>query len=57
MMEIIPYNINIMNEKGIIIGSGDVKRLNTVHQRCHRSSFKKKMIEINKPYKGSKAWS
>lgn len=31
MMEIIPYNINMMNEKGIIIASGDKKRINTLH--------------------------
>lgn len=54
MMEIIPYNINIMNEKGIIIGSGDVKRLNTVHQGAIEALSQKKMIEINKPYKGVK---
>jgi len=31
MMEIIPYNINMMNESGYIIASGDKKRINTLH--------------------------
>lgn len=31
MMESIPYNINMMNEHGYIIASGDKKRLNTLH--------------------------
>ncbi|MFC6176119.1 CdaR family transcriptional regulator [Companilactobacillus huachuanensis] len=31
MMESIPYNINMMNERGYIIASGDKKRINTLH--------------------------
>ncbi len=31
IMEILPYNINIMNRKGYIIASGDKARLNTLH--------------------------
>lgn len=31
MMKTIPYNINIMNEKGYIIASGDKSRINTLH--------------------------
>lgn len=31
MMESIPYNINMMNEKGYIIASGDKDRINTLH--------------------------
>ncbi|MFH5810865.1 CdaR family transcriptional regulator [Companilactobacillus sp. FL22-1] len=31
MMENVPYNINMMNEKGYIIASGDKERLNTLH--------------------------
>ncbi|KRO00151.1 CdaR family transcriptional regulator [Companilactobacillus kimchiensis] len=31
MMISIPYNINMMNEKGYIIASGDKKRINTLH--------------------------
>ncbi|WP_054956850.1 CdaR family transcriptional regulator [Paenibacillus dakarensis] len=31
MMKVIPYNINVMDEKGIIIGSGESKRIGTFH--------------------------
>lgn len=31
MMESIPYNINMMNEKGYIIASGNKDRINTLH--------------------------
>jgi len=31
MMESIPYNINMMNEKGYIIASGNKNRINTLH--------------------------
>ena len=31
MMESVPYNINMMNEKGYIIASGDKDRINTLH--------------------------
>jgi len=31
MMESIPYNINMMNESGYIIASGDKDRINTLH--------------------------
>lgn len=31
-MEIIDCNINVMNEKGVIIGSGDKKRINHIHE-------------------------
>jgi len=31
MMDSVPYNINMMNEKGYIIASGDKNRINTLH--------------------------
>ena len=31
-MEIIKRNINVMNEKGVIIGSGDKKRIDSIHE-------------------------
>ncbi|MBL3530208.1 helix-turn-helix domain-containing protein [Companilactobacillus zhachilii] len=31
MMESVPYNINMMNEKGYIIASGNKERINTLH--------------------------
>ncbi|GEL07368.1 CdaR family transcriptional regulator [Salisediminibacterium halotolerans] len=30
-MEILPYNINVMDERGIIIGSGDPNRIGSLH--------------------------
>ncbi|WP_223587972.1 CdaR family transcriptional regulator [Neobacillus bataviensis] len=32
VMKVIPYNVNIMDEIGLIIGSGDEERINTYHQ-------------------------
>ncbi len=32
VMKVIPYNVNIMDEVGLIIGSGDKKRIDTYHQ-------------------------
>lgn len=47
MMNVIPYNVNIMNEKGILIGSGDKHRLHKPHEGAMEAIFKKKMIEIS----------
>jgi len=47
MMEVIPYNVNIMNDKGIIIGSGDKNRLYTLHEGAMEAISNKKMIEIS----------
>ncbi|CAI6080200.1 Carbohydrate diacid regulator [Paenibacillus sp. JJ-100] len=46
MMQDIPYNINIMNEQGIIIGSGQRERVGTVHQGAVRALRTGKMIEV-----------
>ena len=32
MMDVIPYNINVMDENGVIIGSGDIKRIGNIHE-------------------------
>lgn len=32
MMNVVPYNINVMDEKGVIIGSGDIKRIGNIHE-------------------------
>lgn len=32
MMNVVPYNINVMDENGIIIGSGDIKRIGNIHE-------------------------
>ncbi|WP_232511560.1 CdaR family transcriptional regulator [Parageobacillus thermoglucosidasius] len=54
MMEDIPYNINIMNEKGIIIGSGDPKRIGTLHKGAVEAIKKLKMVTIYEDNKNEK---
>ncbi len=44
IMQIIPYNINIMDYDGIIIASGDENRIGTIHQGAVKA------IEMKKPY-------
>lgn len=46
MMMDIPYNINIMNEKGIIIGSGTRERVGTVHQGAVKALSTGTRIEV-----------
>ncbi|MBZ9607703.1 helix-turn-helix domain-containing protein [Clostridium estertheticum] len=47
MMNVIPYNVNIMNDKGMIIGSGDKNRLYELHEGAMEAISNKKMIEIS----------
>lgn len=46
MMKVIPYNIIITNEKGVIIGSGDINRINQVHSGAKKVLKFKKIVEI-----------
>lgn len=46
MMMDIPYNINIMNEKGIIIGSGKKERVGTIHQGAVKALSTGTMVEV-----------
>lgn len=46
LMEDIPYNINIMNDLGIIIASGDSNRIGTSHRAAERAIKEKKIIEV-----------
>ncbi|MEH7116728.1 sugar diacid recognition domain-containing protein [Neobacillus vireti] len=46
MMKIIPYNINLMDEKGLIIGSGDKKRIGTLHKGASKVIATKSINEI-----------
>lgn len=46
MMKIIPYNINIMNEKGIIIGSGDKRRIGTLHKGASKVIVSQTIYEV-----------
>jgi carbohydrate diacid regulator len=46
MMQDIPYSINIMDEKGIIIGSGNKARVGTLHKGAVRALESGTIIEI-----------
>ncbi|OPG97431.1 sugar diacid utilization regulator [Chryseobacterium mucoviscidosis] len=46
MMQDIPYNINIMNEQGVIIGSGQKERVGTVHQGAVRALTTGDRVEV-----------
>lgn len=46
MMKDIPYNINIMNHLGIIIGSGNPKRIGSVHHGAKQAIKQGRTIEI-----------
>lgn len=46
MMSVLPYNINVMNEHGIIIGSGEQNRIGSVHQASLNVIALKHSVEI-----------
>lgn len=46
VMKIIPYNINIMDCRGVILGSGDDKRIDTIHEGAKEALATKKLNEI-----------
>lgn len=46
IMKDIPYNINIMNDKGIIIGSGNPSRIGTEHRGAIKALESGKMVEV-----------
>lgn len=48
VMEVIPYNINIMNKDGVIIASGDRGRLNKIHSGALDVLDKDEIVEIYK---------
>jgi carbohydrate diacid regulator len=54
MMKVIPYNINVMNHYGVIIGSGDKKRLGQRHDGAIEAIHSKRMIEINENSENAK---
>ncbi len=47
VMKVIPYNINIMNEEGIIIGSGDSDRIGKIHLGALEALERKGIVEVN----------
>ncbi|MEJ8305692.1 CdaR family transcriptional regulator [Saccharibacillus sacchari] len=46
MMRDIPYNINIMNDRGVIVGSGNRERIGTVHDAAVRALATGRMVEV-----------
>jgi carbohydrate diacid regulator len=48
MMKDIPYNINIMDHTGVIIGSGNPERIGTLHHGAVAAIKQKKIEEIKK---------
>lgn len=48
MMKDIPYNINIMDKTGIIIGSGNKKRIGTLHHGAVAAIKQKKSFLSNR---------
>ncbi len=54
MMEIIPYNVNIMEKNGVIIGSGDNSRIGQIHLGAIEALRLKKSTEITKESDGVK---
>ncbi len=46
-MAILPYNVNVMDYLGIIIGSGDPERLCTRHEGAQRVLANGQVVEID----------
>lgn len=46
MMNVIPYNINVVDENGIIIGSGDNERIGNIHEGAKKAIDSKHIIEV-----------
>lgn len=54
MMSVVPYNINVMNEEGVIIGSGDSSRIGNIHGGAVEAIRKKALNIIYDERKGVK---
>jgi carbohydrate diacid regulator len=54
VMKVIPYNVNIMDDEGVIIGSGDPSRLNTPHEGAIAAIKLGEMITIYDSKAGAK---
>ncbi|WML46945.1 sugar diacid recognition domain-containing protein [Neobacillus sp. PS3-34] len=51
-MAIIGHNINVMNDKGVIIGSGDIERIDDFHEGALLVIDTKEGIEVNEQNRG-----
>jgi carbohydrate diacid regulator len=54
VMRVIPYKVNIMDENGLIIGSGDKERIDTSHEGAITAIEKGTMVSIYKQEGSSK---
>lgn len=54
VMKVIPYNVNIMDEIGLIIGSGDQKRIGTYHQGAVAAIEQEAIVSIYDTKGGAK---
>ena len=55
MMDIIPYNVNLMDKNGVIIASGDKDRINTLHLGAKEALEGTSAIEVYEEREGVKA--
>lgn len=54
MMDVIPYNVNIMNNQGIIIGSGDCNRVGQLHEGAVKAISEDRLIVVYEIAGGAK---
>lgn len=54
MMKVIPYNVNIMDHRGVIIASGDSLRVGKVHMGAFEAIERGILIEVYKSSEGTK---
>ncbi|MDU1313645.1 MAG: sugar diacid recognition domain-containing protein [Clostridium septicum] len=54
MMDVIPYNVNVMDYKGKIIGSGDYLRIGNLHEGAKKALEEKRVIEIYEKVENSR---
>lgn len=54
MMEVVPYNVNIMNSEGIIIGSGDRNRIGKLHEGALKAISSRALVAIYESHGGAK---
>lgn len=54
MMKVVPYNINVMDESGVILGSGDSRRIGTIHEGARKAIMTEAINEVYREGDGMK---
>lgn len=54
MMDVIPYNVNIMNSEGVIVGSGDRNRIGKLHEGALMAINSGSLIAVHEVQGGAK---